>query len=225
LSDITTEINVENEVWDFGNELKVNAEGTGWLIEDPIAHTFVCGDQAFISGAIFSDPIITLALGFTDSGLPSDVTVSIDSPINPPITEPANGNLHVAGSFMDGGNDGGSVSPSSFSQIAQATIEGAEVASAGPGVNFASPTDFYGPYNSTYSFDCSALGDGQCDSFGLQISLAGSGDGDTYAFSARHEINPSAAAPGPVIPEPTTLLLLGTGLIGLASAVRKKIIK
>lgn len=152
-------------------------------------------ENGFLS---FFDPVITAAIGVVDVGTPSSFAVAVASPLAPPITVPAVGLLSIAGSFADGASDGGSATPWLTPRIAQATVEGTGVADAGAGTAFASPIDTYGPFSVPYNFDCTTLGDGQCDSFDLQISFTGSGGNDAFSFTARHEINP--------IPEPSTFL-------------------
>lgn len=180
--------------------------------------TFDNGDTVYSPGfqALF-DPVLTTAIGVVDFGAPSSFAVAVASPLSPAITIPAVGRLDISGSFMDGDNDGGSADPFLTTLIAQATIEGVGVADAGPAAIFNTPSDIYGPFSSTYNFDCTLLPDGQCDSFDITISFTGSGGGDSYAFTARHEVNP--------VPEPATILLLGSGLVGLAGFGRKKLLK
>jgi hypothetical protein len=176
--------------------------------------TFDNGDTVYSPGfqALF-DPVLTLSVAATDFGAPSTFGFAIISPLSPPITTPAIGRLDIAGSFADGADDGGSATPANL-QIAKALINGTGVASLGPAATFNPFVDVYGPFSGTYNFDCTLLPGGQCDSFGLEIGFTGSGDGDSYSFSARHEVNP--------VPEPATLLLLGSGIIGLAGFSRKK---
>jgi hypothetical protein len=160
------------------------------------------------------DPVITSAIGFVDYGAPSSISLSVAAPLAPPITTVATGSLSISGSFADGAADGGSATPFGTSLIAQATIEGIGVADAGPAAVFSSPADVYGPHTVNYKFDCTALGDGQCDSFDLQVSFTGSGGDDAISFTARHEINP--------IPVPAAVWLFGSGLLGMVGIARRK---
>jgi hypothetical protein len=160
------------------------------------------------------DPVITNAVGFTDSGTPSNFTFALGANLIPPITTVAVGSLSISGSFADGAADGGGATPFATSLIAQATIEGAGVADAGPTAVFSSPSDVYGPYTVNYNFDCTTLGDGQCDSFDLQVSFTGSGGDDAISFTARHEINP--------IPVPPAVWLFGSGLLGMVGIARRR---
>jgi hypothetical protein len=160
------------------------------------------------------DPVMTAALAFTDIGAPSSFTVGMAAPLIPPITTVAVGSLSISGSFADGAADGGSATPFATSLIAQATIEGTAVANAGPAAVFSSPADVYGPHTVNYNFDCTTLGDGQCDSFDLQVSFTGSGGGDAFSFTARHEINP--------VPVPPAVWLFGSGLLGMVGIARRR---
>ena len=160
------------------------------------------------------DPVITTAIGFVDSGAPSSFTVGMAAPLVPPITTMAVGSLSISGSFADGAANGGGATPFATPLIAQATIEGAGVADAGPMAVFSTPSDVYGPYTVNYNFDCTALGDGQCDSFDLQVSFTGSGGDDAISFTARHEINP--------IPVPPAVWLFGSGLLGMVGIARRR---
>jgi hypothetical protein len=180
--------------------------------------TFDNGDTVYSPGfqSLF-DPVINASIGVVDNGAPSGFSFTFVAPLAPSINLPAVGRLDIEGSFADGASDGGSATPLFTSAIAQATIEGSGVADAGPAATFNPGVDVYGPFSSTYNFDCTLLPDGQCDSFDLQISFTGSGGGDSYSFSARHEINP--------VPEPATLFLLGSGFLGLMGFGRKKFLK
>lgn len=160
------------------------------------------------------DPVITAAFGVVDFGAPSSFAVLVAAPLAPPITIPAVGQLSISGSFADGAADGGSATPFLTPGIAQATIEGAGVADAGPAAVFAAPSDVYGPHTVNYNFDCSALGDGQCDSFDLLVSFTGSGGSDAISFTARHEITP--------VPLPAALPLFVSALFGLGAIARRK---
>ena len=163
---------------------------------------------------VLFDPVITAAIGITDFGAPSSVTLAVAAPLSPPIPTEAVGSLSISGSFADGAADGGSADPFATPLIAQATIEGTGVADAGPSAVFSTPADGYGPYTVNYNYDCSALGDGQCDSFDLQVSFTGSGGDDAISFTARHEIN--------AIPVPAAVWLFASGLLGLIAAARRK---
>ena len=160
------------------------------------------------------DPVITSAIGVVDFGAPSSFAVSVAAPLSPPITTKAVGSLSVSGSFADGAADGGSATPWLTSGIAQATIEGTGVADAGPAAVFSTPADVYGPYTVNYNYDCTALPDGQCDSFDLQIAFTGSGGNDAISFTARHEIN--------AVPVPAAVWLFASGLLGLMGVARRK---
>ena len=160
------------------------------------------------------DPVITSAIGVVDFGAPSSFAVAVAAPLSPPITTKAVGSLSISGSFADGAADGGSATPWLTPGIAQATIEGTGVADAGPAAVFSSPADVYGPYTVNYNYDCTALPDGQCDSFDLQIAFTGSGGNDAISFTARHEIN--------AVPVPAAVWLFASGLLGLMGVARRK---
>jgi hypothetical protein len=163
---------------------------------------------------VFFDPVITTAIGVVDFGAASSFAVAVAAPLAPPIALPVVGSLSLSGSFADGAADGGSATPFLTAGIAQATIEGGGVADAGPAVVFATPIDVYAPITVPYSFDCTTLGDGQCDSFDLLVSFTGSGGSDAISFTARHQVDP--------VPEPATFVLVGLGLLGTACVVRRR---
>jgi hypothetical protein len=193
---------------------EVNTGVIGYLVPAQTLN-FAGGDEVSTNGTSFTlfDPVITLAGGVVDFGAPSNFTFMSASPLAPPITTLATGLLTISGSFADGASDGGSWAPFAYPLIAQATIENSGVADAGPAAVFATPGDVYGPFNVPYNFDCTALGDGQCDSFDVQVSFTGSGGNDAFSFTARHEIN---------VPEPTTAALVGLGLVAMAVARRNR---
>jgi hypothetical protein len=201
------------------NIVPIIEPGTGGLVigyRVPKGQVIAFGDDTVESlddsfQALF-DPVITTAIGVVDNGTPTSFAVAAFAPLAPPITGLAAGTLSISGGFVDGAADGGSATPWFIPLIAQATIEGAGVANAGPAAAFSSPSDTYGPYNVAYNFDCSALGDGQCDSFDLTIAFTGSGGNDTFSFTARHEI----------VPVPAAVWLFGSGLLGLIGIARRK---
>ena len=55
------------------------------------------------------DPVITMGVGFVDSGAPSIFTFGVSSPLAPTITGTASYKLDLSGSFADGASDGGSM--------------------------------------------------------------------------------------------------------------------
>jgi hypothetical protein len=176
-------------------------------------------------------PTITAVIGFDDLGDASSFDVNIVSLLNPPLNGQGLSVLSINGTFLDGGNDGGSASPllpapppEQDKGIAQATVEGGPVAIAGPEVFFPPPPPGEDPSTQAYPMDetttlinCANFG-GTCDSYDLLISFMGSGGDDRYTFTATHSIDIASA-----VPEPTALSLLGIGLIGLVWLGRKKL--
>lgn len=192
--------------------LELNEDGTGFnLAGDGGSLEFSTGDKASfdeVSGEF--DPVFTAAFAFTDDGAPSQVTFALVSPLIPSLSGVQAYRADLGGFFADGGNDGGSLTAARATGFTMdATINGIPVDSLGGDAVFTQPFEAYGPFTSSGLIDCDALGG--CDSFDIEISFIGSGDGDTYALNSRF-----------AIPEPATMLLFGAGLLGLA-ALRRRI--
>ena len=191
--------------------LQLNADGTGFEFPSNVdpGFSFPGGDVIQLTevNGVF-DPVLNLAAGVTDAGAPSTFGFSLSSGLAPFIFGPAPYTTNFIATFTDGASNGGSIEASGAQifGVMDAEINGSPIAGLGvaPAV-LSTPLDVYGPFAGGGVFACPG---GGCTSFGIAFGFDGSGGGDTYALNGRFEL----------VPEPSTALLMGLGLIGLAGA-------
>ena len=166
----------------------------------------------FVAGNV--DPVITISAGIVDGGAASSFYFAVSSPLAPTLYGLNNYDLRLSGSFADGASNGGSVGLGTatvlpIANLLNGTLNGTSIAGTGVPIALATPTDFYGTYINSGTYDCGVLG---CTNFGMQLSFLGSGGNDALGFTGRFEINPV------VVPVPAAVWLFGSalGLLGLA---------
>ena len=197
--------------------LKLNDEGKGFTLDvaEPSEPLNFTGGSVTV-GSIFGefDPVLNLGYAAQDAGAPSTFQVTLTAPLTPHLFDTCQYQISLGGVFSDGGTNGGSITrvASNNYGVMDVGLDGIAIDGVGGDRVFSAPLEFYGPFAKSGIFDCGA---GGCEYFHISLAFLGSGHNDSYTLNSRFEID--------VVPIPSTLLLLGSGIFSLLGLRRRSL--
>jgi hypothetical protein len=194
--------------------------GNAILIEDNEGRTLASITSLSFGGNV--DPTIGYAIGLIDFGAPSTFSFLFSTPV---VSVPYTSAFQTYSiSLTDAATDGASATPAAPNANIQRAFAGVGVPNTNLGVDVGTAcTDGPGAPASA------ACGPNELTSFfaptpydTLQIRTAfqGSGGGDLFSVNGRADLTQDTNGSG--VPEPTTVLYSGIGLIGIVVGLRRR---
>ncbi|MBC8414083.1 MAG: PEP-CTERM sorting domain-containing protein [Nitrospira sp.] len=222
---LTALVTVGDESIDLREFLTPNADQTAWIMGEHHDLVFGNGSKMTLGTLeLWADPALIVAFSGIDNVGGTSFSIAVLTPLIGPEWAAGMGYKstgRIVGGFSDGGDGTIGNSTLATTGLLGPTVNGSFVSSAGPAVPNtvvgSSGVMSYGPHSVEVNGVCPA---GGCAFFDMLVSFTNqagdAGKNDAFALTATHVIE---SAP---IPEPSTLLMMGMGMIGLAAYRRMR---